>query len=625
LQEALKMVKAGNAELFTEWEDSLNTASVADAYSELAGLISSYNKQIAEVDASEVEKFNNKVDALLKELVNTEYYDKVKDSISGLKQNFATLKFKEVEADLIAQKNTLLLTSDALEEVTYRQNHFTSAQIEGLRQLKSYTNTIKELQEISGSGTASIPLLDDLSKVSGAISTYSTSPWGKILDPEKGSTKYLTETVKFQGMTKEDYIALGNEIPKTFESITKEIFEADEATKRLIYSSKEYAVFMSTLAANKEFSELFSNASTDTMVDAAKSQLSSLTVEIENFGKSTEEIMVGFWEKILGDKKALKLFSKSDIEIITELIKKYKELIGLQEEGTDNWGNITKEIGSVSDVFFRNPRQDMYDKIQKAGEEANIGQSEIDANKAMYDKVENAKVLKGVLDGIANTGFDALISQLEEVGYAMAEGATWGEAFAGTMQNVMAAIIDALPQLLLNAGLQLIGAGQWQWGLGLIAASGVAALGKGYVNGRVNGNVDGTTTSSNLNQSAKGDSFDRGRILNMPTVFNTASGLNIGGELGTEAILPLARDSSGRLGVNVTGSGNGNTIAVPVTVNIVNQSGVETEAEVSETTNADGGKNIEVIIKRIVNNGMANGEYDRTLKSRYGLSNRGVS
>jgi hypothetical protein len=177
----------------------------------------------------------------------------------------------------------------------------------------------------------------------------------------------------------------------------------------------------------------------------------------------------------------------------------------------------------------------------------------------------------------------------------------------------------------LNAGLQLIAAGNWPWGLGLIAASGASALLKGYVNGKTSGNVDGTTTPSNLNLSAKGDSFDRGRILNVPTVFNTASGLNIGGELGTEAILPLSRDSNGRLGVNVAGAGGGNTIAVPVTVNIVNQSGVETEAEVSETTNADGGKNIEVIIKRIVNKGMAIGEYERTMKSRYGLSNRGVS
>ena len=195
-------------------------------------------------------------------------------------------------------------------------------------------------------------------------------------------------------MTKEDYIALGSEIPKSFKSITKEIFEADDATKRLIYSSNEYAVFMSTLAANKNFSELFSEVSIATTVEAAKSQLSSLTIEIENFGKSTEEIMVGFWEKILGDKEALKLFEDSDIEIITELIKKYKELIELQKEGTEEtltWKDVWEDIGTQ----------------------------------------------------LRTMAFEQLIGVIEDLGEAWGSGAEFGQAFEDSIRDVVKAIIDA--------------------------------------------------------------------------------------------------------------------------------------------------------------------------------------
>jgi phage-related minor tail protein len=52
-----------------------------------------------------------------------------------------------------------------------------------------------------------------------------------------------------------------------------------------------------------------------------------------------------------------------------------------------------------------------------------------------------------------------------------------------------------------------------------------------------------------------------GGIVNTPTVFGAGGGLGVMGEAGAEAILPLRRDSSGRLGVGGGG-------AAPVTINV---------------------------------------------------------
>ena len=61
----------------------------------------------------------------------------------------------------------------------------------------------------------------------------------------------------------------------------------------------------------------------------------------------------------------------------------------------------------------------------------------------------------------------------------------------------------------------------------------------------------------------------------MPTAFRGANGWNMAGEADTEAVLPLSRGSDGKLGVNSSGGRGGVAVAVPVTVNIMNQTGID--------------------------------------------------
>lgn len=73
---------------------------------------------------------------------------------------------------------------------------------------------------------------------------------------------------------------------------------------------------------------------------------------------------------------------------------------------------------------------------------------------------------------------------------------------------------------------------------------------------------------------AKGDAFYQGNVIpfraggviDRPTFFPMAKGTGIMGESGPEAVMPLARNSSGQLGVKASG-GNSLSIVVPININ----------------------------------------------------------
>lgn len=109
-------------------------------------------------------------------------------------------------------------------------------------------------------------------------------------------------------------------------------------------------------------------------------------------------------------------------------------------------------------------------------------------------------------------------------------------------------------------------------------------------------------------------SFGYGGVVNQPTNFAFGGGRSTGqmGEAGTEAVMPLARDRSGRLGVGT----------VPVNV-IVNNNGSRTKATTEERTNANGHRDVVVSIEDIVEGGMGSGRYDAVMGKSFGLGRKG--
>ena len=107
----------------------------------------------------------------------------------------------------------------------------------------------------------------------------------------------------------------------------------------------------------------------------------------------------------------------------------------------------------------------------------------------------------------------------------------------------------------------------------------------------------------------------KGAIVNGPTSFGYGQGkLGLMGEAGPEAIIPLKRSSNGELGIQAP--------STPVMVNIINNTG--SQVEQSESTGPGGEKILEIIIGNKVKEGIASGQFDRSMQSAYGLRRRGT-
>jgi tape measure domain-containing protein len=108
-------------------------------------------------------------------------------------------------------------------------------------------------------------------------------------------------------------------------------------------------------------------------------------------------------------------------------------------------------------------------------------------------------------------------------------------------------------------------------------------------------------------------------ILTEPTFFKFANGGTFGGggtrtgvagEAGPEAVVPLKRDSSGKLGI----SGS------PVNVVVNNHMSEAANVQIQETNKADGTKEISIMIEKRVKELFANGSMDKQMRGAYGLS-----
>ena len=189
------------------------------------------------------------------------------------------------------------------------------------------------------------------------------------------------------------------------------------------------------------------------------------------------------------------------------------------------------------------------------------------------------------------------------------------EAMGAAIGSIGQAIMNALPELLFQAGVNIIAGDpkSWMIGAGFIAASGIVAGLNGYLGASEAETKIIETPANSISYSAKGDVFGNGYIARGPIGRSTNYGVSVIGEAGDEAVMPLTRGSGGKLGV---AGGGGN---VYVTVNNNTSSQVETK----ETTNSDGSKSIEFLVYDTVKKGLASGEFDRPMANSYGIARRG--
>lgn len=127
-----------------------------------------------------------------------------------------------------------------------------------------------------------------------------------------------------------------------------------------------------------------------------------------------------------------------------------------------------------------------------------------------------------------------------------------------------------------------------------------------------------------MGASALGNVFAAGRVVPFalgglttgPTFFPMANGgVGLMGERGTEAVMPLARDNQGRLGVRAQGNQRPQN-----SVNIYNLGGAQVETETQE--NDTGGVDFTVFVDRMTAQGVTGPDTRRALEGQYALPRR---
>jgi lambda family phage tail tape measure protein len=214
---------------------------------------------------------------------------------------------------------------------------------------------------------------------------------------------------------------------------------------------------------------------------------------------------------------------------------------------------------------------------------------------------------------MVSTAFSGALKDFEKIGEIMAGNKDAANTMGDSLRQAMLDIVDMLPQMLLQAGLQLIFSGNpamMGTGVALIVASGLVAIGAGAANYAASQEAQTTP----LVASAKGNVFAspslsmyENGVYNTPHYFKFANG-GVFGEAGYEAIMPLTRSVSGQLGVR----GN----VAPVNVQVVNNVGATVSTK--ETTNADGSRQLQILIDKAVNSAISRGKADKAMGSRYG-------
>jgi lambda family phage tail tape measure protein len=112
--------------------------------------------------------------------------------------------------------------------------------------------------------------------------------------------------------------------------------------------------------------------------------------------------------------------------------------------------------------------------------------------------------------------------------------------------------------------------------------------------------------------------FAKGGVVSSPTMFPMAGGSSgLMGENGAEAVMPLSRDSSGKLGIKaLSSSTNGNIINI--TVN--NEAGGDGYVAVASAKKNDTGMNIELLVRKAMATDIRNnGQISQQMSNAFGL------
>lgn len=250
------------------------------------------------------------------------------------------------------------------------------------------------------------------------------------------------------------------------------------------------------------------------------------TTKARRTGKSAEELRLERIEKV---KQEFQKFGIQQENLARQAIASIQEetsFAQLRLEKGEEFANVTQRITDLvqqgvpfSEAFGLVEAEENVRKLQQAQDEANARQK------------QQAEELKSVYKSIGDTITSGISGAIEGVIFQ-----------TKSLQESLSDILNSVARLLIQFGTKSL--------LG----------GFSFANGGV----------FNENKIVP---FARGGLVDKPTLFPMANGMGLMGEAGPEAIMPLRRDASGRLGVEA--SGGGTSIVVNVDAQGTNVQGDE--------------------------------------------------
>jgi hypothetical protein len=486
--------------------------------------------------------------------------------------------------------------------------------VEKGRQFDSSTKTWKETEVMSYLGAEEIAKVDQAldyykEKLKGLRAPF--EDWVKILAQATG---YTEEIVNNLGglQTVEKYAAEVQSIQNTLLSQDGILIQAlglDELDVLESSADKVRAVLEAMLNSGKwngtedsvqRLIEILGRLDKTVSDSRFKEFMDELRKETEYLDMPPKEQAIHNTKELLKSKGIMNPTDEQAGQVLQATFERDEKKLQLQEES----------------IWLSKEELRMRELIAQYGDEANA--------KAIYQleqQIEKTQALKDALEQLKEAGLQTTASGLvdfaHDLGKAFQDGTVSSDEFSGAIGNMLKSLIDAMPQLLLNVGLQLISKGQWGPGLAFIGASGLMSF--------VSGMID------DAEEQSKRDEADRlNRIMQQITDLINAQ------KQQEEYYQAKKRhiDSTAMMNVNdaiITPRGIVNThpedyiIATKHPENLMNGSAAQVYVTIINNTSAtvtkqesideNGVRKLTVAIDNVINSGLASGRYDNAMNA----------
>jgi hypothetical protein len=190
------------------------------------------------------------------------------------------------------------------------------------------------------------------------------------------------------------------------------------------------------------------------------------------------------------------------------------------------------------------------------------------------------------------------------------------QGFGGVIKKISAQMIYELAIRPFEMIAEQLASQFGRWLTGFLPGGSVGGLGSGGGSG-INTSgfaAAGAYFDGPMHNFATGGVFTN-KVVNKPTMFAFANGVGLMGEAGPEAIMPLRRDASGRLGVTANGGGDS---GVSVVINDMRSNGNAERVQTQERRGANGKRILSVMIRDEMRRQIRSGDMDRDMAGSYG-------